>query len=192
MRDEARRLGIAGLWFKHTHHHGDCVGARITHRRQLGQQHRHRLPTRTAARNVHLVAAGDFAHDIQSLDAAFDIFGHAPNAHVVGRVAPGNHEWLNPVVGLPFDDRFFRRQIIDIHFVDLRRNGQLWDRIDLVGGGRILDQLEPFIAIDHRAFCRCDIFAELERLFVDLAHHHIVVDHVVIGVFQALDEAKSP
>ena len=95
------------------------------------------------------------------------------------------------MVGLPFDDRFFRRQIIDIHFVDLRRNGELWRCEHLVSRGRILDKFKAFIAIHNRTLCGRNIFAKLERLFVDLAHHHIVVDHVIICVFQALHEAKA-
>ena len=95
------------------------------------------------------------------------------------------------MVCLPFDDGFFRGQIVDIHFVDLRRDGQLRRCEHLVGRRRILDEFKTFVAIDHSALCRCDILAKLERLFVDLAHHHIIVNHVIIGVFQAFHEAEA-
>ena len=64
------------------------------------------------------------------------------------------------------------------------------DRIDLVGGRRILDQFESLIAVDDGALGGRNILTQFERLFVDLAHHHVVVDHVVIGVFQTLHEAE--
>ena len=88
VRHKARSLRVAGPGFQHAHHHRDGVSARVTHRREFGEQHRHRLPAGTAAGNIDLVAAGYFTHDIKCLDTAFDIFGHAPNAHVVAGVAP--------------------------------------------------------------------------------------------------------
>ena len=42
----------------------------------------------TAAGNIDFVAASNLTHDIKCLDATLDIFGHAPNAHVVGGVTP--------------------------------------------------------------------------------------------------------
>ena len=88
MRHKARRLSIAGPGFENTYHHGDGISARIPHRREFGEQHRHRLPAGTAAGNIDFVAASNLTHDIKCLDATLDIFGHAPNAHVVGGVTP--------------------------------------------------------------------------------------------------------
>ena len=54
-----------------------------------------------------------------------------------------------------------------------------------------MDQFEHRVAIDHRALRGCDILAQLERLLVDLADHALVVDDVVVGVLQALDQAEA-
>ena len=47
---------------------------------------------------------------------------------------------------------------------------------------------EEGAVLEHRTLGRRDILAQLKRLFVHLADHAVIVDHVVIRVFQAFDE----
>ena len=110
---------------------------------------------------------------------------------LVGRgVLPADHERLDSIVELIFHHGLLGREVVDVHLVDLGRYRQLRNVVDLLGRRGVVDQLHHFGAKHHVAFGRCDIFAELERLLVDLADHALVVDHIVIGVLEAFNEAQ--
>ena len=192
--DKRARLDIVLLGMQHAHHQrqrAEQALAALGIRRQLARQHRCRLPARTSGGDVDLVALRDRGDRLHRLAAGIDVIGHVPMALILAGVLPADHEGLNTVIDLIFDYRFFGAEVVDIHLVDLGRDGQLGDRVDLVRGRGIMDQLHHLGAQDDRTFRRRDIFAQFEGLLIDLADHALVVDEVVIGVLQALDQAEA-
>ena len=61
----------------------------------------------------------------------------------------------------------------------------------LFGGRGILQKLEHMVAIDNRAFCSGDVFAQFERIRIGQPHQHFAVIGLEIGykVFQATHQA---
>ena len=100
-------------------------------------------------------------------DAERAIVVHAEVAILRAGVLPRDHEHREALLGQIFHQRILRRQIEDVVFHDPGRHDQ--DRLgpDLVGRGRILDELDQPVAIDDLAGRHRDVAADLELLGAD-------------------------
>ena len=176
---------------KHADHQRQRAEQIVLVRSHLARQHRGGLAARTTGRDIDLLAAGDFAHRLHRLAAGTDIIGHVPHALFLARILPADDEGLDAVIELVLYHRLLGREVVDVHLVDLRRDGELRDPVDFVGGRGVLDQFHHLGAQDYRAFRSRDILAQFEGLLVNLADHALVVDHIVIGVLEALDQAQA-
>ena len=78
---------------------------------------------------------------------------------------------------------------MDVHLVDLQRDRQLRDHMDVFSRRRILRQLHHRRAVDDLTFGGRDVLARLAGPLVDLADLALFVHDVVVGVAQALDQA---
>ena len=84
-------------------------------------------------------------------------------------VDPGDDKDGVPLLDEPAEQRFFRREVEDVEFVDPRRDDEERALPHALGGLRVLDELEEFVLEDHLARRRRQVLAELERRDVGLA-----------------------
>ena len=83
---------------------------------------------------------------------------------VLARVDPGDHEHRQALVDAPFDQAVFRLQVEHVELVDPGRHDQQRPPVDLLGAGRVLDQLHQLVLEDHLAGRGGDVPADLERV----------------------------
>ena len=101
------------------------------------------------------------------------------------RVDPGDDENRQPLRDRPADEGFFRIEIEDVEFVDPGGHDQQGTPQDLVGRGRILDELDEIVAEHDLAGRRREVDADLERPWIGLAQlqlsaacFHVLGEHL--------------
>ena len=80
----------------------------------------------------------------------------------------------------PADETFFRIEIENVEFIDPGRDNQQGPFEDAFGRGRILDQLEQIIAINHLAGGCRHILPDFEFAVVGLAQFQTAIARLYI------------
>ena len=124
------------------HHQRHRVDQRLAPRREHGCQDGR--GHRAGAGGVHddVGRARDVRDSLDGLADGRDVGLHVPIALRGGRIAPADGEHLELVLRKVFDDAAARRQVEKVELVDLRRDDQVRPRVNRIGRGGILDQLE--------------------------------------------------
>ena len=133
---------------------------------------------RTQPEDMHLARAGDVLHRVQRGDDRPAVGIQVPVPVLLARVAPGDREDLQTLLGGELDQRPARRQIHEVVLVDLRGN---YDDRNLLHGRSlraVLQEFENLIAVDHRALRDRDVLADDELRPVDLRRQAAVVREV--------------
>src|ERR1700730_6147364 len=119
--------------------HAACSGA-MSHRAGAGGMH------------DDVGRACDVRDGLDGLADGRNVGLHVPIALRGGRIAPADCEHLELVLRKVFDDAASRRQVEKVELVDLRRDDQVRPRVNRIGRGGILDQLEHGGRQHHGAF----------------------------------------
>ena len=129
---------------------------------------------------MHMIGPGDRLNGVQGVhDAQGTVILHAQIPVFGLWVEPRDHEHTKPLPGQKFDHRIFGRQIENIIFHDPGGDDQDRFWMDLIRRGRILDQLDQAIAIDHLTGAGGQIAAKLKGLKVG----RFFFGHIAFDVF---------
>ncbi len=146
------------------------------------------------AQHAHLALAGGLLDRIEGRQR--------PVQHVVleilvgqllARIDPGDHEHRQTLVDAPFDQAVPGLQVEHVELVDPGRHDQQRPAMDLLGAGRILDQLDQLVLEHDLAGRGAHVPADLERLRIrhgDL-QTALATLQVVQQMLQALDQVAA-
>ena len=148
-------------------------------------------PPAHAAMVLTLVGAGDFAGDGDGLLAGGEIGLHVPVALRGGGIAPADAESLDALLHGVFGEAAARRKVGGVELVDLRRHDDQRPPVHALGLRRVLDELERFAAVHHRARRDGEVPADLEFALVHLARHAEIVGEIVDEILQAVEQALA-
>ena len=75
------------------------------------------------------------------------------------RVVPGDHEDRVATIDQVLDERIAGREVQNVVLHDPGRHDQHGLVMDLLGGWRVLNELNQPVAVDHLPLRDCDVFA---------------------------------
>src|SRR5262245_40387049 len=107
----------------------------------------------------------------------------------LSRVTPTNAEGLDSAFEQKADHAFVGREIESVVFVDLGWRHDQRPLPDSWRGGRVLDQLEQFVAEHDGPRCRREILADLEGAGIDHRRHTAILGEVIEIVLQSAPQA---
>ena len=133
--------------------------------REEGRGDRQQRAAQAVADRVHLALRHDCPHRLQRVQhAETQVILHAEVAIFDRRIVPGDHEHGVTSTDEVAHQRIGGREIEDVVLHDPSRHDEDRLAIDLAGFGRILDQLDQAVAVDHLALRDRDVLARLERV----------------------------
>ncbi len=107
------------------------------------------------------------------------------------RVAPTDHKNLQVILQGVLHKAVGWAEIEDVVLVDLRRHDQQRLRVLLPAHRAVLDQLQPFVAKDHRTLSSGHGLADFEGVLGDLAGQSVVVQQIVYQVAEAAHDTAA-
>ena len=162
--------------------------------RHVGEHCGEQRSAQTVADRVDFLFAGCFLDRIERSQRSFlQVAGEVLFGMALVRIDPGDHEYGEPLIHHPFDERIFLAQIEDVVLVDPGWNDEQRPLGDLGRGRVVLDQLHEFVLEHHLARGGRDVDTEFERLRIghrDLQLAVAALD-VVEQIVQALDQVPA-
>ena len=129
-------------------------------RAEIGGGHGQKRPAKAVADGVDLGVRDDGADRFQSLEHPQPEIIVQSQIPVMGRrVVPGDHEDRVATIDQVFDERIAGREVQNVVLHDPGRHDQHRLVMDLLGGWRVLNELNQPVAVDHLPLRDCDIFA---------------------------------
>ena len=157
----------------------------------MGERRRLCHPARAEPRDVDVRAPGDLRGHLGGFDTGAHVTVERPVALLRARVAPRDHEHLQPVGDGVLDEAPAGSEVKEVVLVDLWWDDERRPRVDLWSRRRVLQQLAHVAAVHDRAGRDRHRPANLERSRVNLARQPVVVAHIPREVSYAGDERSS-
>ncbi len=167
------------------------MDAVIAHGHEVVEHAGHEDPAGTEADRADLLAAGDVADGVECRQEALRVVVDAGVAHAPRRIAPAQHEDLQPTAHPVLDEAASGTQVEEVVPADRGRDDQDRALPHRGCGRRVLDQLGEGVALHHPARRRCEISAHLEGSAVGLRRHPAVASHIVQEILRTADDAAS-
>ena len=161
---------------------------------QQRQGQRQGRPGDAIAHDVDPLLFGDRLHLFdRGQIALLNVILHADIGIAGIRVDPRHDEQRVALINQPFDEAVLGLEVKNVELVDPRREDQQRGFVNLIGAGRVLDQLEHAVAEHHFARGGGDVTAKLKGAVVRQLDHQFTIVRFQIRdqVLQTFDKALA-